>query len=514
MRTVPANLLAHYALTTSKVATGLRIIRKDGITYGFTNASDSVTIGGVLYSASQGLNIQSLVSTSGLNVDNLEIRTGNDGSLFTNNAILAGTWDNASFIIFQYNWLTPSDGVDILVAGTFGNVTIEGTQVVVELRGLQQALQQNIGKVISATCRTYLGSPQCRVNIAPFTRAGTVTAVTSNKEFTGGIGTYYLDPYFTSSSLILDFEGTDAAVSTTDYSINTKTATFYGNAQIDTAQFARGTSSLLLDGTGDAISFPDNAEFEFGSGDFTIEFWLRPSQVASSKYILGKINGSNYGGIIFYQAGSSLLIYMSSTGSSWDIVNNLGIGTMTVDTWYHVAVARQGTVLRTFLNGVLTTSTVITQSLVDTTTALYIGAANAALTTPFQGHIDDLRITKGVARYLDTFTVGVNPNPTTNVPTDTSPTEPLDWFTEGYITWVTGLNAGHTKRIKSYTAAGVITLVVGLWNNVQVGDTFTIVAGCRKRLIEDCQTKFDNVLNFDGEPHLPGIDKITERIIT
>jgi hypothetical protein len=44
---------------------------------------------------------------------------------------------------------------------------------------------------------------------------------------------------------------------------------------------------------------------------------------------------------------------------------------------------------------------------------------------------------------------------------------------------------------------------------IQIGDTFSAVAGCQKRLAEDCGTKFSNVVNFGGEPHLPGIDALT-----
>ena len=56
--------------------------------------------------------------------------------------------------------------------------------------------------------------------------------------------------------------------------------------------------------------------------------------------------------------------------------------------------------------------------------------------------------------------------------------------------------------------ARLVTLVLAMPAAVQVGDTFSIVAGCRKRL-EDCRDKFDNVLNFRGEPHRPGVDALT-----
>lgn len=83
-----------------------------------------------------------------------------------------------------------------------------------------------------------------------------------------------------------------------------------------------------------------------------------------------------------------------------------------------------------------------------------------------------------------------------------------DYFTEGIVTWITGNNTGVEVKV-SYFASGVFTLVVPMWLDIQVGDTLSAVAGCQKRLSEDCITKFDNVLNFQGEPHVPVTDELT-----
>lgn len=100
--------------------------------------------------------------------------------------------------------------------------------------------------------------------------------------------------------------------------------------------------------------------------------------------------------------------------------------------------------------------------------------------------------------------------------TDTSRSEPSDWFTEGILTWTSGNNVGLSQRVKDYAlgspAAGEFTLAFAMLSNVQVGDTYSVHAGCRKRLAEDCRDKFDNVLNFGGEPHRPGIDALTESV--
>jgi len=72
-----------------------------------------------------------------------------------------------------------------------------------------------------------------------------------------------------------------------------------------------------------------------------------------------------------------------------------------------------------------------------------------------------------------------------------------------------GLNAGLSMEIKSY-APGQITLQLPMPYQCVIGDKFTIVAGCGKSLISDCQTKFDNVIRFGGQPYLPGIDRVLQ----
>lgn len=93
---------------------------------------------------------------------------------------------------------------------------------------------------------------------------------------------------------------------------------------------------------------------------------------------------------------------------------------------------------------------------------------------------------------------------------DTGFTQAEDYFGEGVITWVTGLNAGLSNKIAQYTAAGEFTLALPAVAEVQVGDTYSAIAGDRKRLEEDCRDKFDNVLNFVGEPHRTGRNSLTQ----
>lgn len=84
-----------------------------------------------------------------------------------------------------------------------------------------------------------------------------------------------------------------------------------------------------------------------------------------------------------------------------------------------------------------------------------------------------------------------------------------DYFGEGYLTWTTGDNDGDVHRVSADDGIGGLTLHKSAFEDIQVGDTFAVVAGCRKRLLEDCVTKWDNetnsrthTLRFGGFPYL------------
>lgn len=81
------------------------------------------------------------------------------------------------------------------------------------------------------------------------------------------------------------------------------------------------------------------------------------------------------------------------------------------------------------------------------------------------------------------------------------------YFDYGKITMTSGASSGLSTEVKAYTP-GTITLQLQLPSGCAAGDTYTLLAGCGKRFNEDCITRFDNGINFRGEPHLPGMDKV------
>lgn len=276
MKSLPSGLATHYDGRATTLGYLLKITRTDNEVFGWTSADADDVIDGVTYRAAPGLDVTSIEQTSGLSVDALELTTLDDGSTFTRAEILSGVWNNAAFVLAEYNFESPADGVNVLLAGTTGNVTLRTGSVVVELLGLQQYLQQPVGAVTSKTCRARLGDTKCTKSLAAFTHTASVTSVASNQVFTA-----------------------------------------------------------------------------------------------------------------------------SSLGQA------------------------------------------------------------------------------------------------------------ADYFGNGLLTWTSGPSAGLSALVRTFASGGVITLSLPMLLTVAVGHSFSIVAGCRKRLAEDCATKFSNVLNFQGEPHLPGIDQLT-----
>ncbi len=91
---------------------------------------------------------------------------------------------------------------------------------------------------------------------------------------------------------------------------------------------------------------------------------------------------------------------------------------------------------------------------------------------------------------------------------DSARTEATGWFDEGEITFLAGTFAGRSAKVKTFVAGGTFELVQPMNGALNYGWTYRVVAGCRKRLEEDCRVKFNNVLNFVGEPHRMGVNSL------
>ena len=179
-----------------------------------------------------------------------------------------------------------------------------------------------------------------------------------------------------------------------------KPITAYGDAQISTAQSKFGGASMYFDGTGDYITVPSDTSFDFGTGDFTIEFWMNPSNITGTwqAIISRKYQGSG-GWRIYKTAGSNNLSFYHPSG--YYSTTNTGL---TNGTWHHIAVVRSGSTLTTYVDGTSRGTDTISAAVSPTSADVEIGQGVYTSAYPYEGYLDDIRITKGVARYTANFT--------------------------------------------------------------------------------------------------------------
>jgi hypothetical protein len=176
-----------------------------------------------------------------------------------------------------------------------------------------------------------------------------------------------------------------------------------GNATVSTSVKKYGTGSMYFDGAGDyAISYNPNL-YIFGTGNFTAEAWVYPTSFPAEAAIISTATSTDYQGFTINVGTSGNLIIALGAGGSWTVVTTSG-GTLTANTWQHIALTRSGNVFRMFVNGTQSYTTTNSVSLTNTNNAIAVGGRSAASGQYFNGYIDDLRITRGVARYVANFT--------------------------------------------------------------------------------------------------------------
>jgi hypothetical protein len=201
------------------------------------------------------------------------------------------------------------------------------------------------------------------------------------------------DPYWSDVSLLLHMDGSNGSTTFTDSSGTPKTITVNGNAQISTAQSKFGGASGYFDGTGDYLEV---ASLSLDLQDFTIECWVRLGAITDCA-IFNQGNSDSTGSfcLAVNSANGRLYLYADSN-SRFSSTASLSTGT-----WSHVALTRQGTDYKLFIDGALDGSYTGTHNHSNTPFKIANGFGGIA---QLNGYLDDLRITKGVARYTANFT--------------------------------------------------------------------------------------------------------------
>ena len=344
----------------------------EGWVYRTSGAADMVIFDTVGISATAADYIRIFINTGG-GVSFFKYSTA---TTTTSSAMPIGAWSHFAVV-------RESGSIKIYVNGVQGNTTYTDTgsnytcstsRPAIGINGYDAAANAYAGYV--SNIRAVKGTAVYTANFTPPTSP--VTAITN-------------------TSLLLN--ATNAAIFDNSMKNDLETV---GNAQISTSVKKFGTGSMAFDGSGDGLKIIPDAMYNF-SGDFTVEFWAYAATVDANEHIT----------IQAWNTANGWLANMNGSKFNFNFKGSQASGTTTVSSgqWYHVAATRSGSTIRLFVNGTQEGTATNSTAANMGTLPMYIGAGQDGTGQFWNGYIDDLRVTSGLARYTANFTAPTAPFP-------------------------------------------------------------------------------------------------------
>jgi hypothetical protein len=198
------------------------------------------------------------------------------------------------------------------------------------------------------------------------------------------------DPNFANVSALLHMQGANNGTTFIDSSLNALTCTAFGNAKTITSDFKWGNSCGNFDGSGDYLTIAASSGMDFGTGNYTVEMWAKWTSVGGAQILVDIGNGTTY---LRIDGGNTAYIFDSGAF----VIFAASIPTLSTETWYYIALVRSGNVRSLYVDGTLVASGTRVGTAGSAGISTKVGARfDSALA--FNGKMQDLRITKGVAR--------------------------------------------------------------------------------------------------------------------
>jgi len=323
-------------------------------------------------------------------------RDTNGGSGYAMSWYIQGN-SNGGFIFYSANGSLTSNN-NVLIANAWNHiaVTSDGTNVSMYANGSRVNTPTALAVGNSASS-IYIGN----FPVDNLYYQGNFADVRIQKGAQTYTGTTYTVPTAplardANTSLLLNFTNAGIYDATSKNDLET-----VGDARISTAQSRWGGSSMAFDGTGDYL-LPNVATadlYAFGSGAFTIEFWIRFNVLAGFQIVYdSRPTGTDGFYPMIYANGSTVSYYVNAA-------DRISSSALSTNTWYHVAVSRSGTSTKLFIDGTQSGSTYTDSTVyINPANRPIIGANGTNLGGSVNGYIQDLRVTKGYARYTANFT--------------------------------------------------------------------------------------------------------------
>lgn len=479
-KTVAAGMETHLLQEVTTLANCWRVTRTDGVEFFFTDHDVNIPFDGNTYIAETGYNRTSVQNDSTLAVDNLDVQGILDSTQIKETELRAGLFDFAQIRIFIVNWDNLSNGDVKMRNGRLGEVTMSAQGIFsAELRGLSQALSQQIGEVYQPECRADLGDTACKVPIDPaVVLRSTLYAVGDFVKVSTAAGTtqeQYENRIYECTRAGI----TDGVQPTYD--------TVVGNTTLDGDEFASG----ILTFTGNA---GNNETVTIDTKVYTFQTTL--TDVDGNVLIGATASDSidNLVAAITLGAGGGSL-YAASTTLHPTVTAAAGAGD-TMDATAKTA-GDAG-------NDISTSETLVSG---------FWGAPN--LESGVTGAIFTAR--EAWTRHAVVDTVTDNKLFTLTVAFDEA--RDVDgWFDGGAMEFEDGENNGKIIEIRDWVqSTRQINMFLSTAFAIAVGAKVRLYPGCDKRLTT-CINKFvmpgstnfanGNVKNFRGEPHVPGQDEL------
>lgn len=290
-------------------------------------------------------------------------------------------------------------------AWSFITVSVSGSTIYFSFNGTVYSTSFTTGSIVGSTTDNVIG--------AEFRAGDVFKGYMADFRAVAGTALYtstYTPPIepmtsVSGTTLLCKFNNAGVIDSTAKNTLETA-----GTAQISDSQSKFGGSSIYFNGSSDYLLTGPSIVNNIETGNLTIEFWAYTTASASGQEMIqvDKFD-STYGPIIGYQSGSQFVVYLSSLGNSWDIASGKVLGTVNLNTWTHYAFTRAGSNFYTFMDGNLQDTWVSSSNIYQSANQVTVG--NGQLNKFYNGYIDELRITKGNARYTANFTPTVNAFP-------------------------------------------------------------------------------------------------------